>query len=235
MKASVRAYARPFTTDFEGEVREMYVDILGLVTCGIGNLLDDGTPGPALALPWVHRSDGSPALPEEISQEWRAVKFGKLAWYPRRPPRPIILTDEGLTALFFRKLDQNEAWLAKRWPTWDQWPADAQLGAHSCAWAAGPGWTAPRFDLAAVQNSADGWRTCAGRAGYDPNDPSNRGQAWLRDTKPEDDARGVHTPTLNPGLRPRNVANQTLFQNAAMVAAHGYDPERLYYPTLIEA
>ena len=34
----------------------------------------------------------------------------------------------------------------------------------------------------------------------------------------------------NPGVAPRNVANQTLFTNAAASAAAGSDPAILYYP-----
>jgi hypothetical protein len=36
----------------------------------------------------------------------------------------------------------------------------------------------------------------------------------------------------NPGVIPRNNANQSLFQNASKVVnrENGYDPDRLYYP-----
>lgn len=232
MRQSVRDSFRPFTTSFEGEVPEMYTDVLGLVTCGIGNLID---PLPAaLSLPWIHRASGTPATMAEVSEEWRAVKFGKLHWYKGRPPRAIVLSPEGLSEVFMRRFEANEQYLARRWALWNLWPADAQMGAHSNAWAAGSGWQAPAFDMFVRNASGDGFRSCAGKAGYDPNDPSNRGAAWLRDTRPEDDARGVHGPTLNPGLRPRNMANQTLFQNAAVVLASGFDPERLYWPMQLD-
>ncbi len=235
MRAAVKAGFRPYTSEFEGVVAEMYVDSHDppLVTCGVGNLIDPLVS--ALAVPWLRRSDGQRATTSEIVAEWQEVKNRKLAWYPRRPARPLYLDDAGLDYVFGTRLDGNELYLARRWATWASWPADAQMGAHSIAWAAGPGWQAPHFDALAGACTADGFRGCAGKAGYDPNDPANRGAAWLRDTRPEDDARGVHQPTLNPGLRPRNVANQWLFQNAACVLASGLDPDKLYWPMKMDA
>jgi len=194
----------------------MYVDVLGLVTCGIGNLIDP-LGHDTLALGWVHTSDGSPATEQEIVAEWQAVKAGKIhAW-----PRPLMLPPAALERLFFSRLDQNEAYLARRFARWNDFPADAQLGTHSCAWAAGSHWAAPRFDAAAAIVTSDGFRACAGTAGTDGNDPSLRGEAWLRDDG-------------NPGLRPRNLANQWLFQNAAVVLADSYDPDQLVWPTHLD-
>lgn len=210
----------------------MYTDGIkpvGKVTCATGNLID--SVAAALAYAWRRRSDGGLATPAEVAAEWRAIKAANLHWYRGRPARPLYLDDAEIERVFFARLDSNERYLARRWANWDQWPADAQLGAHSCAWAAGAEWEAPMFDAAVA---GLGFRACAGMAGADPNDPTHRGHAWLRDTRPEDDAAGNHNPTLNPGLRPRNVANQWLFQNAAVVLADGYDPDKLYWPTTLD-
>ena len=216
MKAAVRAAARAFTAQYEGCVSEMYVDVLGLVTCAIGNLVD---PMPAvLGLPWIRRADGQPATAAEIAAEWQEVKSSKIPWYPHRGPRPIYLADDGINTLFFRRLDANDRILANRWPNWDQWPADAQLGAHSCAWAAGGAWRAPAFDAAVGRLD---FQTCAGAPGDANNDLGCRGQAWLNDAG-------------NPGLRPRNLANKVLFWNAAVVLNDGRDPEVLYFPTALD-
>jgi GH24 family phage-related lysozyme (muramidase) len=60
---------------WEGSTRHMYVDTRGHVTTGIGHLLRDANA--AVALPWLHRSTGAPAMPEEI----RAV-FERVAAQP---------------------------------------------------------------------------------------------------------------------------------------------------------
>lgn len=229
MWPTVRSNARAFQIRFECEVDEMYVDVEDLVTCADGNLID---PLPAaLALQWTRRADGQPASTAEVAAEWHFVKDHRLGWWPHRQPRPIYLTPEALERLFFQKFDQNEIYLARRWTVWDRAPADAQMGAHSCAWAAGAGWHAPDFDAAFERFD---FRKLSGMPGTDGNDPALRGFAWLRDTKPADDAAGNHRPTANPGLRPRNLANQQLFWNAGTVLADGRDPSVLYWPTPLD-
>jgi hypothetical protein len=195
----------------------MYADVLGLVTCAIGNLIDP-LGHEVLTLGWVHY-DGSPASEQEIVDEWQAVKAGKIP--ARHGTRPLVLPPAALDRLFFWRLDQNEAYLARRFARWNDFPADAQMGTHSCAWAAGAHWAAPHFDSAAMDVTAEGFRVCAGTAGTDGSDPSLRGEAWLRDDG-------------NPGLRPRNLANQWLFQNAAVVIADSYDPDELVWPTHLD-
>lgn len=217
MKIAVFNAFPTWTAQYEGTVFEMYTDVLGLVTCGIGNLIDP--MGAALGIPWVRRSDGMLATLEEVMCEWRIVKAGKLAWWPKRPPRPLYLKPTTVEALVQARMTSNEAWFVKRWANWAAWPADAQMGAMSCAWAAGAGWKAPHFDAAVAKLD---FRTCAGTPGPLANtDPSLRGEAWLNDTG-------------NAGLRPRNLANQILFQNAAVVLASGFDPEQLYWPTALD-
>ena len=55
----------------EARVFHMYVDILGLVSTGLGNLIDP--VGMATSLPW-RRLDGSLATREEIVAAWHKVK-----------------------------------------------------------------------------------------------------------------------------------------------------------------
>ena len=203
MRDSVRLAFQGFTTRFEGALDYMYLDVLGLVTTGIGNLIDPIYT--ATGLPWVHRSDGSPAGRDQIILEWQRVKALQ-AWKGYGggyfgDGAQIILTPEGVDALVDGKLMANEAILKRRFVLWEQWPADAQLGTLSVAWAAGPAWVAPNFDMAARALDFAGCRT----------------ECWLND-------KG------NPGLTPRNLANQSLFLNANSVQLAGGDFETLYYP-----
>ena len=205
MKDAVRAAWLDFSIRFEGYVPWLYLDVLGLVTIGVGNLVDPLAL--ALELPFVHR-DGSPASREEVWSAWFAVKnrqdLAKRGHLAFEALTHVRMTREGVEKLVLGKLVQNELVLVQRWPGWHEWPADAQLGALSMAWAAGPKFYAPKFTAAAA---AKDFLTCAKECRFQ-------------------DAN-------NPGLRPRNDANQVCFQNAARVLMAGLDPYVLRYPTVV--
>ena len=223
MHPSVRAAFLNFTRPLEGVFDYMYTDVLGLVTTGVGNLIDS-VPA-AMALAWRVRGMDVAALPNEVANEWHAVKDGKIpAWHG---PRSIYLRDEDILALVDLRLQQNESYLAMRWSNWDQWTADAQLGAHSCSWAAGSGWRAPKFDAAV--NALD-FAIAAGPDGDANLDPQYRGESWLNDGFPGKVTR-PGPPGANPGLRPRNLANKALFSNAARVVQFGFERSTLHWPT----
>jgi GH24 family phage-related lysozyme (muramidase) len=205
MRQSVRDYFNSFSTKFEGRLPFMYLDVKGLVTTGIGNLIDP--IGSAMVLPWVHKSDDSPASATEISQEWNDVKnhqemapkggsyFGSMT--------QLKLTDEAIDSLILSKLDENERYLKNRFPQYDNWPADAQLGVLSMAWAMGPGFKFPRFETA------------------------------INARPPDFDMAAVEShmnDTGNPGLVPRNAANVLLFRNASSAVTRGMPFDTLYYP-----
>lgn len=213
MKAAGLAAFVPFTSNLEGVVPWMYLDVLGLVTVAIGNLCD---PAPyALSLPFVRR-DGTPATREEIAAQWQAVKndpkAAKLGHRYAERLTSIRLTAEGISSVVQAKLRQNEAALVKRCPDFEAWPVDAQLALHSYAWAAGSAARAPR--MFAALNAKD-FATAAVECHLDERGPDKiLGNA--------DD---------NWGLKPRNVANKIMFRNAAQAMASGgmFDPEALIY------
>src|SRR6185503_10062976 len=88
-------------------------------------------------------------------------------------------------------------------PAWEEWPADAQLGVLSLAWAVGAGF-APKWPKFTAACLASDW------AGAREN-------CTLREEK-------------NPGVIPRNQANRRLFANAFEITKQGLEPSRLYYP-----
>ena len=76
----VRAGWRAWNAPFEGDVRTMYRDVRGFVTCAVGFLIN--SPQAATALRWSN-NDGSPASTAAVVAEWHRV-FGMppaLAWY----------------------------------------------------------------------------------------------------------------------------------------------------------
>lgn len=202
MRDAVKAAFNAFTDRFEGHVSFMYCDVLGLVTTGRGNLID---PMPmALPLPW-QKPDGTLATPAEITAEWNRIKglqsIKMRGGYAYKPYATLFLSNDGIDALCLAKVVQFEGILRGRFPGWDDWCADAQLGVLSMSWAMGAAFNFPAFVRCA--NSGD-W---AGAA-----------------------ANCTINPTGNPGVIPRNTANRILFGNAAAVAAKGADPETLFYP-----
>lgn len=202
MKASVRDGFVAFTTPLEGCLPFMYLDVRGLVTTGIGNLIDPVAY--ALHLPFL-RDDGTPATASEIEAEWRLVKSRSDLKMHGGKAYAILtqlrLSDEGIEALVARKLAQNDQHIAARFSEWESWPADAQMAVHSMAWACGPGFHFPMLEAAIKAQ--------------------NFTMASLECTINE---------TGNPGLKPRNAANRVLFKNAARVLEDNLDPEVLYWP-----
>lgn len=205
MYSSVHQAFVSFSRRFEGYVSWMYLDQLGLVTVGLGNLIDSVSA--AQALRWVWRQDGKPATTAQVDDEWKRVKslqgmrmkgggaFAEVTF--------LEATPESVDALIEAKLTEAERVIRVHMPAYDSWPADAQLAALSMAWAVGPDFALkfPRFTAAA--NAGD-WRTAA------------------------DECR-IATP-VNPSLTARNKANATMFRNAAEVLESGLPIAELYYP-----
>ncbi len=185
MKPEVRDGFVAFTARFEGVVPFMYLDVLGLVTVAIGNLID---PMPA-GLPFV-RPDGTPATQAEINAAWHGVKArqdlrmaGGMAF---RGVTSLRLTPAGVESVVLAKVAEMWAHLSRRYADLEEWPWQAQMALLSMSWASGPAFAAPHFDAAA---RAHDWATAATECHFDD--------------------------THNPGLRPRNAANRDLFLTAA--------------------
>lgn len=191
MYPSVLAAYRAFSTTFEGMVSWMYTDVKNLVTTGMGNLIDPISS--ATSLTWQHGANGPVASADEVAQAWQAVKSSGLAGIGGGSSRfqelsDLRLSDASIDSLIASKLASNESILRTRFPGYDAWPADAQLGLLSMAWAMGPAFHFPKF-MAAVNQVRPDFRTAAT-------------ESHMNDVG-------------NPGLTPRNAANYQLFTNAA--------------------
>jgi len=203
VRDSVRAAFVPFTAPLEGVVPWMYLDVKGLVTVAIGNLIDPIQY--ALPLPFLH-ADGRIATRDQIAAEWLRVKHHPLlAKYGHRAAEKVTtlrLDAMGIDLVVSRKLNQNADHLRRRFVEWEEWPACAQLATLSMAWACGPAFRFPM--LAAALNSQD-WELAAQECHIDE--------------------------TNNPGIVPRNVRNKMLYRNAARVRAFHLDPDALNWET----
>ncbi len=213
MFPSVLASFEPFSTKFEGYLPYLYLDNEGLVTTGMGNLVDPVEN--ALNLPWTN-PDGSSTSQSDIMAQWRAVKASGAAGTGggnQAHLSSMRLGDDGIRALIDQKLTNNESILKRRIPQWDSLPADAQLGVLSMAWAMGANFNYPKF-MTAINALVPDWDTMVT-------------QCWMPDNA--NHSPNSDPPNLNPGLRPRNLANQQLFRNAQQAVSQGLDPSELIY------
>lgn len=208
MRQAVHDAWHEFSEPLEGRVKYMYLDSAkptGLVTVGVGNLIDPLSE--ALRLPFRHR-DGSPATRSEITAVWLRVKgleANKDKHISQRSDASLILTEDDIDALVASRIASNEVELRRFFPGWDEWPADAQLGIMSWCWAVGPRSPYPRMFAA------------------------------LRDGDFERSATEVTVTPERGTVMLRNERNRICLNNAARVVQHGLDPAELYWPRPLEA
>jgi GH24 family phage-related lysozyme (muramidase) len=201
---------------WEGVAHVMYTDKLGLVTTAIGYLIDSNkiaTPmadmsgyGPALVIPWVHKSDGKPATQAEIIQDWQTVKsaHNQSGGYDLPNDKKITqleIPDLVVQDLTASRMADNEKVLLQSFPNFTSFPADAQMAIHGMAWAMGAGFV-PAYGFHAFADAA------------------NRGD-WAT-AKAHSDFKGVSPE--------RKAGQDKMFDNAAAVVANKLDPDKLWYP-----
>ena len=222
MFASVQSAFRVFSEKFEGSIPFMYLDVKGLVTVGVGNLIDPVELAQAQPFRFKDKpgiaAPGSPATADQIAAEWKKLKddpsLGKKGAGACKAITDLELSDDSIGALISKRLTDNEGFLKRQqwFQAFDTWPADAQLGLLSMAWAMGPGGPGEFPHFRAACQSLD-FNTAA--------------------------AESKMSEAGNPGLIPRNRANFTLFSNAAIVLAGeaqgSFQRSVLYYPQALKA
>lgn len=207
MRQSARELFVFYNALLEGVVGYLYCDVRGLVTTSIGVLVDpislvDGIP--------FQHPNGSFATKAEIRGAWHVVKArqdlrmhggGKYA-----PLTDLRLSPEAIELVAFRKLDDTVAKLRKRFPEWDEWPADAQLAiGGSLAWACGPNFRFPKLDAAL--------------------------RAWDFKTA----ALECKIANEHGTIKERNKAQKLCLVNAADVMDRGLDRAFCHYPSRVPA
>lgn len=216
MKDSVRRYWIEFNLPLEGRVNFMYCDRKGLVSTGVGNLIDatrQAMTAPTAAeraaslnmanqFQWT-APDGSRADRALVATDWDSVKshLDKSAQGHRafKEFTQLTLESEEIDRMIFVKLDEMEGFLKSRndFTDFDGWPADAQLALLSMSWGMGPAFQFPSFQAFASQ--AD-WAGAATECHFLPDEGT---------------------------IKIRNILDATSFRNAARVVDDGLDPELL--------
>src|SRR4051812_3271940 len=188
MRTSVRRAWLQFNEDLEGRVPFMYCDVKGLVSAGVGNLIDATTHpltkpdaqerADSLAMArrfnWIHRppeGDGLPASGAEVDAAWDAVK-ARMDLAPQGPQAyedltSLAITGDQIDRFVFVKLEEMEATLRRQadFAHFDTWPAGAQMALLSMSWGMGPAFGFPRFRAHARAGDFEG---CARECRFNP-------------------------------------------------------------------
>lgn len=214
-----------FSAKLEGKVPWMYLDVENLVTTGVGNLIDRASPPlvpPSLLarrLPW-QKPDGSLANPAEVALAYSLVKertdLAQHGGGAFAVVTNLRISQAAIDALVDERAGEMEATLRRRFSSWDDLCADAQLGVMSMAWAMGENFDYPKFEADLAVEDFALYST--------PEDPAEvptltggcAFECYIPDAK-------------NPGLVPRNAMNRAMFAVAQRVKDQGLDPAVLHY------
>lgn len=226
MHQSVYDKYHDFSRPLEGRVHWMYPDILGLITTGVGNLIDPISA--ALPLPWKHKN-GTPATQAEVTTAWNTLKnhpgivvngslrqLKTLSYKYAEAVTGLYLSDADIDLLVRQRMDANEVYLRKVIPRWDNLPADAQLAIMSLSWAVGAGFM-KKFPTLSGHILSDNWGS------WDPTTKTGTGAA----------GNCTIREAGNPGVIPRNVKNRLCFANAGIVSKFNMDPTVLHWPEIL--
>ena len=115
--------------EFEGKVPHMYLDSVGLVTVGVGNLLE--TAEEAAKLAFVDRGTGQPAPRDEIRAEHAklaAMEQDNYAAGYFRQHTSLNLPDEAIEASVLEHLHEFEEGLRNSFAGFDAYPDQAKKG-----------------------------------------------------------------------------------------------------------
>lgn len=202
MKPAAVAAWRSWNQPNEGWTLFPYTDAIGLLTVGMGNMIDASRGVDGAGLPWT--IGGAPAGRAAAQAQLDAVKA---AWPGVQSLAcsglsSIRLTDADVLSLIDRQIAANEIELRKSFPGWDTFPADGQAALMSKAWAMGPGFVpAYGFHRFAALVNAGQWKAAI----------------------PEGHYRGA-------GTAGRQKQEDVAMLNADAVVNGGGSPDTLYWP-----
>jgi len=116
MFPSVQTAFRSFSEKFEGCVSYMYLDIKGLVTVGVGNLVDPVALAQALPFRFKNKPEiptpGAPATPDQIAAEWQKLKgnanLAREGFKACEPITELELSDDDIDSLILARVTGNE-------------------------------------------------------------------------------------------------------------------------------
>jgi len=145
----------------EGSISHMYLDTVGLVTVGVGNMLSDAVS--AAALPFVRRSTGSAANAFEIEEEFdlvRALEKGMLA-QRYEDFTSLDLPEIEIHRLLDDRIEEFESGLIEDFPGYESFPEEAQIGLLDMVFNLGRSGLNRKFPTFCRAAREQDWMTCA--------------------------------------------------------------------------
>lgn len=162
----------------EGNFPHMYLDTVGLVTVGIGNMLP--LMQSAQALPFVRRASQERASAGDIATDYRSVSAaekGRRASAYRALTQLDLPADE-ISALFNRRVDEFVVQLERIYPGYTSFPDGAQLGILDMVFNLGAGALAHKWPKFSAAVRAGDW-SAASIASHRPKSHDARNKAVL--------------------------------------------------------
>ena len=169
--AANKPAAEPTWDDFkrllkshEGNIPHMYLDTVGAVTVGVGNMMP--TAAQAQALGFVNRSTGKAATADEIKTDFDEVTKqtkGKIA-SKYKVNTKLDLPDAAINALLDTRIAGFKSELKAEFPDFDQYPVRVQYALLDMAFNLGTQGVIkkfPSFTAGIKANNAEGWLKAA--------------------------------------------------------------------------
>ncbi len=156
----------------EGVVPHMYLDTVGLVTVGVGRMLE--SVADAQTLPFIVRGTKVAAGPGAIGLEWQAVKnleAGRLASYYEQFTN-LELPDAAINTELVKDIEEFSAALRVKFPGLNLYPDHAQLALLDLAYSMGAHELVAGYPKLCAAAEIQDWKTCAAectRAGVAPS------------------------------------------------------------------
>jgi GH24 family phage-related lysozyme (muramidase) len=150
-----------FFRQHEGVVSHMYLDVVGLVTIGVGFLLPNTAAAQALNL--IRRDTGDPGSDEEKAQDWESVHAQSKA----RPAASyqaftrLDLPDAEIDRVLAGRIQDFTRNLRQHFPNFDAFPDAAQIGLLDMIYSLGPQGLFKGFPKFCAAAEAQDWTACA--------------------------------------------------------------------------
>ncbi len=160
-KNELAARTRKLIKAGEGSIPHMYLDTVGKVTIGVGNMLRNAEA--ATRLPFIVKETGDKASEDEIISEYERVAKLKPGLTARsyKQHTKLVLTAEAIDALLDKRLSRFKSRLRKDFAGFDSFPAEAQLGLIDMAFNLGNHGLVSKFPSFTKAARSQDWKLCA--------------------------------------------------------------------------
>ena len=161
MTEKFRDEVRELIKEGEGCIAHMYLDTVGTVTVGVGNMLKK--PSSAASLPFEVEATGEKASAAAIEEEFDLISQQESA----RPAKyykqftQLVLNEHEINQLVDVRLDNFESKLRRDFPKYDEYPDEARLGLIDMAYNLGNKGLIKKFPTFANAVRKADWLTCA--------------------------------------------------------------------------